>query len=235
MFGLRYHTYTRCILNMKISEKSKAIALRKRGMSMGEIATTLSVAKSSVSYWVRDVELTNKQRVILNKNGHSIDAIEKRRIARMENTQKRRIGFMSKASNEVQQLQTDPLWCIGVALYWGEGGKTQQVTRLSNSDPAVIKIMVRFFERYSGMQKSKYRAHVHTYSNKNALRAVDYWSKVSGIPKNNFYKTYVKQSSASLKKRETLPFGTIQIYLHDTVFFFRLMGWIEKLKEQGEK
>jgi|CXWL01.1.fsa_nt_gi hypothetical protein len=220
---------------MKINEKNKAIILRKQGMSMGEIAETLGVAKSSVSYWVCNVELTQKQRVVLNKNGHSIDAIEKRRITRMTNTRMRRADIMTKAGYEVQQLQKDPLWCIGVALYWGEGGKTQQVARLSNSDPWVIKIMMRFFERYSNFHKDKYRAHVHTYSHKNAPLAVDYWSKISGIPKARFYKTYVKQSSASKKKRETLPYGTLQIYLHETTFFFRLMGWIDKLKEMGEK
>ena len=32
-----------------------------------------------------------------------------------------------------------------------------------------------------------------------------YWSKVSGIPRNQFFKTYVKPSSASLHKRNTLP------------------------------
>jgi hypothetical protein len=220
---------------MKIKEKNKAIALRKQGMSMGEIASTLVVSKSSVSYWVRNVELTDKQRLVLNKNGHSIDAIEKRRITRMANTQTKRAEIILKAGNEVRQLQEDPLWCIGVALYWGEGGKTQQVARLSNSDPAIIKIMIRFFERYSGVQKNKYRAHVHTYSHKNGALAVDYWSKISGISKDKFYKTYIKQSSASMKKRETLPHGTLQIYLHESTFFFRLMGWIDKLKEMGEK
>jgi hypothetical protein len=142
---------------------------------------------------------------------------------------------MKNAGKEVPGLSKESLWCIGVALYWGEGGKTQQTARVANSDPAVIKVMMRFFERYSGVQKEKYRGHVHTFSHKNASDAVQYWSKISGIPPNKFFKTYVKQSSASKKKRETLPYGTFQIYLHDTIFFFRLMGWIDKLKEMGEK
>ncbi len=220
---------------MKINEKHKAIELRKQGISMGEIAKTLKVAKTSVSYWVRDIELTSKQKNKLNKNGHSIEAIEKRRVARISNTRKKRQLIMQNAGIEVSQLSSDSLWCVGVALYWGEGGKTQQTARVSNSDPSVIKIMMRFFEKYSGIQKSKFHAHVHTFSHKNAKKAVTYWSKISGIPQNKFFKTYVKQSSASLKKRETLPYGTMQIYIHDTVFFFRLMGWIEKLKELGEK
>lgn len=219
---------------MKVTEKQKAIELRKQGISMGEIAKILNVAKTSVSYWVREIVLTNTQREELNKNGHSINAIEKRRISRIANTQSRRAKIMSEASEEVSELMRDPLWCIGIALYWGEGGKTQQTARVSNSDPAVVRVMMHFFERYSNLPKDKYRGHVHTFSHKNILKAERYWSKISGIPTNKFYKTYIKQSSASKKKRETLPYGTFQIYLHDTVFFFRLMGWMEKLKELGE-
>lgn len=220
---------------MKNIEKDKAIALRRSGISMGEIAKKLNVAKSSVSYWVRDIELSRTQKNKLNKNGHSIASIEKRRIARISNTRKRREEIMQKAQNEVSELLKDPLWCIGIALYWGEGGKTQQTARVANSDPAVIRIMMRFFERYSNVSRDKYRAHVHTFSHKNVSQAVNYWSKISGISKTKFYQTYVKLSSANKRKRETLPYGTLQIYIHESTFFFRLMGWIEKLKELGIK
>jgi len=222
-------------ISMKIKEKNKAIELRKQGVSIGEIARRIGTSKGSVSYWVRDVALTKTQRTKLNKNGHSIDAIEKRRISRMANTRLKRELIKEAAGNEVVEFQKDPLWCIGVALYWGEGGKTQQTARLANSDPGIIKIMMRFFERYSGVSKDKYRGHVHTFSHKSAEQAVQYWSKISGIPVKQFFKTYQKQSSASLKKRETLPYGTLQIYILETTFFFRLMGWINELKKLGKK
>lgn len=219
---------------MKVKKKQKAIDLRRQGISMGEIAKLLNVAKSSVSYWVRDIKLSSFQLKTLNTNGHSVEAIEKRRTARIGNTKRRRDLIMNKAIAEIKQLQSDPLWCIGVALYWGEGGKTQQTARLSNSDPVVIKIIMQFFRQYGHALENSFRAHVHTFSQKNAPRAVAYWSKVSGIPKNRFYKTYVKLSSASKKKRETLPYGTVQVYLHDSKFFFRLMGWIRGLKQSYE-
>jgi predicted transcriptional regulator len=220
---------------MKIEEKEKAITLRKQGLSLGEIAKSVGVAKGSVSNWVRDVKLTTRQRNQLNKNGYRIDVIEKRRITRIANTQTKREYIIKKARAEVSELQSDPLWCFGVALYWGEGGKTQQTARVSNSDPAVIRTMMRFFRKYSLIAKDKYRAHVHTFSHHNAEKAVRYWSEVSGIPMNKFFKTYVKQSSATKGKRQTLPFGTVQIYVHDSDFFFRLMGWILEVKEHGKK
>jgi len=199
---------------------------------MGEIAHTLGVAKSSVSYWVRDVALSKSQRKQLNKNSHSVDAIEKRRLSRLANTQKRRNIIMADAMKEVDVFVKNPLWCVGVALYWGEGGKTQTTTRLSNSDPAVITVIMRFFREVCLVPEEKFRGHVHTFAHQNADKAVRYWSEISGIPKNQFFKTYVKKSSASKHKRNTLPNGTLQVYAHDTIVFFRIMGWIEALKNK---
>lgn len=198
---------------------------------MGEIARQLRVSKSSVSYWVRDIKLTNSQRKKLNENGHSIDAIEKRRIARLKTTQNRRKLLVESALKEATSLKFDPLWCVGVSLYWGEGGKTQNMTRLSNSDPEVIRLMMNFFRKICRVPEQKFRGHVHTFSHLNAASAENYWSRVSNIPKKNFYKTYVKKSSASKDKRDTLQYGTFQIYIHDTKLFFRIMGWIEYLKK----
>lgn len=220
---------------MKLKEKQKAIALRKSGMSMGEIAQKLGVAKSSISYWVRDVALTAAQRKKLNKNGHSIDAIEKRRIARTTNTRKRRENIMEKAIAEYRFLSKDPLWCVGVALYWGEGGKTQQTARIANSDPYVIIVMMSFFKKNCGVKNQQFRGHVHTFSHLNAQKAEAYWSKISGIPVSQFYKTYTKPSSASKHKKDSLPYGTFQIYVHDTELFFRIMGWIEACKKLAKQ
>lgn len=215
---------------MKKKEYVDAIQMRKNGMALGEIASTLNVAKSTVSYWVRDVPLSTKNRRALKARSFTRSAIEKRRQARIAGTNKKRELIKQLANKEVVDMIKLPLWCIGVSLYWGEGGKTQQTARLSNSDPSIVKIMMRFFLEVCRVDKSKIRGHVHTYSHLNANAAERYWSKVSGIPREKMYKTYVKKSVASKDKRDTLPYGTFQIYVHDSDFFFRLMAWIEALK-----
>lgn len=198
---------------------------------MGEIAKELQVAKSSVSYWVRDIVLTKSQRTRLNKNGHSVEAIEKRRQARLANTKRQREKIQCAAAEEVRVLKHNPIWCLGIALYWGEGGKTQQSVRLANSDPAVISLIMRFFREICELPEEKFHGHVHTFSHQNAKKAEKYWSKVSGIPAKRFYKTYIKPSSASKHKRDTLPYGTFQVYAHDTNCFHRIIGWIEEVKK----
>ena len=46
----------------KIEEKNKAIELRKQGLSYKEILEQISVAKSSLSLWLRNVGLSKKQK-----------------------------------------------------------------------------------------------------------------------------------------------------------------------------
>ncbi len=197
---------------------------------MNEIAKQLGVAKSSVSNWTRDVELTPDQLTVLKKKSHTVEAVEKRRRARLANTDRRRNEVKAAALENIEKLKDNPLWCVGVALYWGEGGKTQQTARLSNSDPAVIKIMMKFFREVCMIPENKFRGHVHTFEGADINADEQYWSEISRIPRKHFYKTYAKQSTASKHKRKTLEHGTFQIYVHDSDFFFKLMAWIDYLK-----
>jgi transcriptional regulator with XRE-family HTH domain len=219
---------------MKVKEKQLAILWRKKGMAMGDIAKRLGVAKSSVSYWVRDVKLTSAQIKKLKANSHASVVIEKRRQARLKNTDKRRAEVRRKALLLADELKNQPLWWFGVTMYWGEGNKTQQA-RIANSDPDVIRLMLRFFREVCEIPEQKLHGHVHTFDNTNVSKTEEYWSDISGIPVDKFYKTHVKKSIASKNKRRTLPNGTFQVYVHDTDFFFTLLAWIEFLKSYKYK
>lgn len=219
---------------MKREEKDFATQLRKEGMAMNEIAKKVGVSKSSVSLWVRDVALTEKQRNSLSKNGFSVDVIEKRRVARITNTRNRRRLEMDLAKKDIKAISKQELFLIGVALYWGEGGKTERsMVRIANADPYVISFMMRFFREVCEVPEAKFRGHVHTFSHLHAVKAEKYWSGISGIPHTQFFKTYSKPSIASKNKKDSLPYGTFQIYVCDTKLFYRIKGWIERLGEIG--
>lgn len=199
---------------------------------MRDIATRLGVSKASVSLWVRDVSLTDVQRQKLSRNGVSVDVIEKRRASRLEGTRLKRAALMENAARDFHSLSPQMLLLIGIGLYWGEGGKTiRGGASLSNSDPAVIRFMMRFFREICKVPEEKFRGHVHTFSHLNAKKSEEFWSEISKIPKKQFYKTYAKPSIASKNKKDSLPFGTFQIYVHDTTLFFKVTGWIERIKE----
>lgn len=216
---------------MKKVEREEARSLRKRGDSINDIALKLNVAKGSVSLWVRDISLTKEQMAKNTARGFSKVAIEKRRIARISKTKKRHLEVFLTAQKEVTALSQQELWLLGVALYWGEGTKTfKGNVSIANSDPAIIKIMMRFFREILKVSEHRFRCHVHTFEHKNSKLAEAYWSDITGVPLNQFYKTYSKPSVAGKQKRQTLPYGTVGIYICDTMLQLKMLGWIEGLK-----
>ena len=217
---------------MKYIEKKKALVLRKRGESLKSIASQLGVSKSSVSIWVRDVPLSMEQLKFLGQKGFTSEAIEKRRTTRNANEKIKRDKVMQEGAKNIRALSKNDLRIIGLCLYWGEGGKTVRgMARISNSDPAVIKVMMRFFREICLVEEKKFRGSLHIHSHLESHKAEKYWSTISGIPQSQFYKTYAIPSIASKGKKDTLPYGTFDIYVCSTKLFLEIIGQIEKIKE----
>lgn len=97
---------------MKTVEKSAARALRQQGYSINEITAKLGVAKSSVSIWVRDIKLTHNQASRLSSKGFSSDAIEKRRVTRLANEEKKRQAKILHAQQSIPKISDTHLWLI---------------------------------------------------------------------------------------------------------------------------
>lgn len=217
---------------MKIKEREHARALRREGKSMNQIIMETGYSKASVSFWTRDIILTGEQRKQISKRGRSVEAIERRRASRLLNISNKRQTIIDQAKNDFSILTLKELKLIGAMLYWGEGRKAGNWTvSLANSDPLVIKVIMKFFREVCKVPEEKFRAHVHTFEGAPVRKIEQHWSEISGIPTSKFYKTYVKPSRASLQKRQTLPFGTVDIYVHDTKLFLTIKGWIEKISE----
>ena len=217
---------------MKRRERDRAVKLRERGYSLNEIVHELKVSKASVSVWVRDIKLSKSQSERLSNNGVRLEVIERRRETRISNTRLRHRNVIDAAKEQIGELSKSDLRLIGTMLYWGEGGKTKRgLARVANSDPSVIRVMMRYFREILEVPEKKFRGHVHTYSHLNSTHSERYWSRISGIPTRQFYKTYSKPSVASKDKKDSTPNGTFDIYVCDTVIFLTIMGWIEKISE----
>jgi hypothetical protein len=217
---------------MKLIEKEQARTLRKKGYSINQIVKEAGFSKASVSVWVRDIILTKEQKKGLSERGRSVESIERRRVNRLFNENKRRQKITDEAKKDFNNISLEELKLIGIVLYLGEGAKTPRgMARLSNSDPLIIKMMMRFFREICNVPEHKFRGHIHTFMHADISKTERYWSKITGIPRSQFFKTYTKPSSASLYKRNTLPFGTFDVCICDTKLFLTIMGWIERIKE----
>ena len=218
---------------MKKIEKQLAQDLRKKGWSMNEIQRDLKVSKSSVSLWVRDIKLTKKQKQKLSKKGIKKEVIEKRRNTRMVRENKRRQLVVDVAKKDIEEISEKDLFIIGTVLYWAEGGKTiRGIVRVANGDPLLIKVMMKYFRDICKVPEAKFRGHIHIHHHLDARKAEIYWSKISRIPLRQFHKTYNKLNKSSKNKKDTLPYGTFEIYVCNTELFLKIKGWTKGICEK---
>jgi len=212
---------------MKLKEKELSIKLRSQGYSLKEICKKTGFAKGSVSAWVRNVKLTAKQERVLLKKGSKREVVERRRSTRLENELAKRSIIIKGAEEDVKKISAKELFLIGVALYWAEGRKAGKgIVGFSNGDPRTIKLMMRFFQEVCKVPKEKFRGYIHIHPHLNIKKAERYWSQISAIPPKQFYKTYSKPNKSSQNKKDSLPYGTFDIYVCNTELLLKIQGWI---------
>lgn len=210
---------------MKYAERQKAIALRSQGYSIKTISGMLGVANSSVSVWVREIEPSSMQVNDLRSNPFTNVAIERRRASRLNSERTKRELIIDTATADIPRITKHDLWLMGVMLYWAEGGKTQRMVRFSNADPEMIKIMMHFFRDVCTVPEEKFRGYIHIHPHLDSLVAERYWQGISKIQPDQFFKTYRKQNISSQNKKDTLPYGVMDIYVLDTTLFLKISGW----------
>jgi hypothetical protein len=168
---------------MKVIEKNIARDLRKKGLSLNEIRKETGFTKSSISLWVRNIQLSEIQKNELSQKGLKKEIIERRRITRLANEDNRRQLIIDKAISDIKNISEKELWLIGIALYWGEGAKTlRSGVQFSNSDPLMVKVIMEFFKRNCEVPIERFRGHLHIHPHLNEKEAKEYWSGISGIP-----------------------------------------------------
>lgn len=207
---------------MKFEEKIKAIRMRKRGCTYRQILNEVGVSKSTISGWLRDIELTSRQKEKLLQ-GREISryagakAQQRKRIERTEE-------IMSNARKELPSLSKNEIFLPGLMLYWAEGAKSNETIKFSNSDPLMIKLMMRWFRDICDVPEEKFRIALHIHELLSRKNAEEYWSKITGVPLNQFQKTFVKPTSLGQRKN-ILYNGTCIICVFDKSLFRRMHGW----------
>jgi len=219
----------------KLDLKIKAKELRSQGHSIKEIKNILNVSLSSVSIWVRDIELTNKQlkELYLNKRtGNlkgSIIAAQNKIKAREEKTKiikesaKKEVGMMSKRDRFI----------AGVAIYAGEGGKTDRDISFVNADPKFIKFMIDWFKEFCDVPAEKFRGSIYIHDNLDEKKALSYWSSLTGIPLNQFTKSYIAKNNPDRLRNKKHLMGIFRIKVCNADLHRRIIGWVDGMVDSS--
>lgn len=207
---------------MKFDQKNHAISLRKKGISYNKINEHVHVSKGTLSLWLRDIELTNPQktRLLLGREKSRYAAAQIKKKERIRRTKE----IIERARLEYLELIKNPLFLTGLSLYWAEGDKAQERVKFANSDEKMILFMMKWFREVCKVPENKFRValHVHTlFTNKDID---DHWSRLTQIPKKQFYKIYIKKTSLK-QRRNKLYNGTCSIVINSRELFRRIVGW----------
>src|SRR5260370_10227949 len=117
---------------MKSEKRKEARRLRQElGLSINQICKHLGVAKSSVSVWVRDIQLTHEQKQTLEQQHYAYRA----QANGATNARKyREIRRQYQDEGRANAREHDPLHIAGCMLYWAEGRKNKNWLVLTNSN-----------------------------------------------------------------------------------------------------
>jgi hypothetical protein len=216
----------------RFKDKEKALALRKQEMSYSQIETILGVGKGTLSAWLKDYPLS-KERI------NQLSWSNKRRIERYRETRKRtkdkRLNeFYLEQKKSVFPFSRRDLFIAGLFLYWGEGSKTiSREVSVSNTDPSMINFFIEWATNYLKIPKEKICITLHLYNDMDINEVITFWSKKLKIPKNQFSKPYIKQTSLkSVNYKGMFGHGTCNARIFDARLSEKILMAIKAISDK---
>jgi hypothetical protein len=203
----------------KVREQEEAKRLRASGRTLQQIADELDVSKSSASLWVRDVPFTpSKRRWGPHRRPNPASARKRDEIERCNVEGRERIG----------ELGDDAFFAAGIALYAGEGSKTDGSVRFANSDPSMMRFFAVWLRRYFDIDETRLKMRVYLHEGLDLDRAETRWSEVTKVPRTQFGKPYRAKADPSIRKNKH-EFGCAYLDYSCSLTHRRVMGLVRAL------
>jgi transposase-like protein len=217
---------------MKTHERERARLMRRdEGRSIKEIAGLLGVARSTVSLWVRDIELSPQQHAALRERNPAYNGQRKGSEAHIAKSRERRQRYQELGRSVARR--GDCRYAAGCMLYWAEGAKSRNQLRISNSDPALIAFFVDFLREHFSVPDASLRVKCHLFADHRQRQeeVEQFWVDLLGLRRTNLQQSYVNRFSRASKRKRTnkLPYGTCNVIVNDTRVVQAIYGSIQEL------
>jgi hypothetical protein len=215
------------------SLRNKATKLRRSGRSYRYISDHLGVAKSTLYYWFKGEDWSEKI-----KNKLSVSA----RLSARE----RMIGLVKKVHLERDKIykqkrreadasfkkhSKEVLFNTGLVAYWGEGDNklVNGKIRITNSNPLLLKLFHKFIKQYLPEISHQVKMYLVLYPDLDDVYCRNVWSKTVNIPLDKFFKSqYIIGRSANKK----LALGVGTLIISSRAYKEVVLRWLElKQKE----
>lgn len=212
-----------------IQKKERAITLRKKGLSLKEIAEKLQCPKSTIRYWCRDITLSPKQlrRLYRKQQIGGILGAEKKRNERIRIT----ADLFQQGLHDMGNLSQKEKLVAGAALYWAEGyRKGDGEFGFTNSDPNMIRFIIVWLRTACHIEQEQIHLRIcinaiHKPHIENIKKS---WVSITEIPVAQFSKpTFIKMSAKKIYTNRAGYLGTLRIKVKNSTNLRRkILGWI---------
>lgn len=220
----------------KYEEKLKALDLRRKGNSIGDIAEKLDVSKSTVSRWCSDIELSPKQKKILEEKVRKAGHHGRMKGAQMNKRKKlNRIKYFEDlAAEKYSDISKRELDIVGTALYWAEGSKTKSRFGFSNSDPLMIKFIQTWLEEVYSIEKLDFvpRVRINTVHKHRIDKVLKFWSSLLELPLDQFKTTsFIHSKNKKIYENHDDYYGVLDLRVRKSSdLLYQIFGQINAFK-----
>ncbi|HUX36158.1 MAG TPA: hypothetical protein VMV71_03965 [Candidatus Paceibacterota bacterium] len=201
------------------------------------IGEKIGVSKSTLSNWLGKIPFKPNKEVVKKVGMAKLkSALYKHRL-KFENIAKMKM----EADIDIGKLSKRDIFMLGIGVYLGEGSKSQEEIRVVNSDPAILKLAVKWLREFGKIDINHIRVAIHGYPDHNINELLSFWSETLNIPPQQFIKTNIdiRKNKLESKKRK-LPYGTAHLYVRGggtlpsgvKGLHRKIMGWIESSVKQ---
>ncbi len=184
--------------------KPEAINLRKRGYSIGKIESRLKIPRSTLSGWLKNIKLTQKQKKRLRqdwKNG-LVKARKKAAIWHNRQKEKRLEEAKNAALGILKNIDLNDKNILELALallYLGEGTKNNPETALGSSNAMILKFFLGSLKNIYNIDIKKIKCDLYLRADQNPEKIKRYWAKTLNLSLSNFKQINIDKRTKGTK------------------------------------
>lgn len=203
--------------------KQKALELRRQGFTYSEIPKLLNypIPKNTFTGWFKDIILSEEARNRITSkirdggvSGRAIawEKIREKRANLLESIHK-------QVDNEIKNIDKLTAKLCLAMFYLGEGRKVSEFISFGNSNPNIIELFLILLRRCFRIDENRLRGQVQCRADQDIKELEKFWSQVSNIPLNQFYKTEIDKRTIGIPTKRLEYKGVfVVVYCSNRIF-----------------
>lgn len=219
-------------------KRNIAIDMRTKGLSYSEIENKIHVPRSTLSYWLKSLKLTEEQKKKLDDI--RIKALQAGAQKKITRTKDQIEKIRSSAAQNVKEISKRELWLMGVVLYWrerllsGNENDLRKGVKFTSSDPYLVKLFLKWLQDIGRIKNEEIEFDIFIRgSEQDPIESIKkFWSEVTEFSVDCFTHVYYQKSKPKRKKGSRIisnktKFGLLRTRVKASSMLARqISGWV---------